>query len=63
MLNDSRDKHEGTHRVGRGEESPLCDPGSELLLGKRARVAREKYTRREKNKQNVLAKLTCYNWL
>ena len=24
--------------VGRGEEGPLCDPGSELLLGGRARV-------------------------
>ena len=23
--------------VGRGEEGPLCDPGSELLLGGRAR--------------------------
>ena len=26
--------------VGRGEEGPLCDPGSELLLGGRARVVR-----------------------
>ena len=24
--------------VGRGEEGPLCDPGSELLLGGSARV-------------------------
>ena len=23
--------------VGRGEEGPLCDPGSELLLGRRAK--------------------------
>ena len=26
--------------AGRGEKSPLCDPGSELLLGGRARVKR-----------------------
>ena len=26
--------------VGRGEEDPLCDPGSELLLGGSARVVR-----------------------
>ena len=26
--------------VGRGEEGPLCDPVSELLLGGSARVAR-----------------------
>ena len=25
-------------RVERGEEDPLCDPGSELLLGGSARV-------------------------
>ena len=34
----SRDKNYGTYRtvVGRGEEEgPLCDPGSELLLGGR----------------------------
>ena len=38
MLNFSRDKNEGTYRSGGGEEGPLCDPGSELLLGGRARV-------------------------
>ena len=27
--------------VRRGEEGPLCDPGSELLLGGSARVVRE----------------------
>ena len=27
--------------VGSEEEGPLCDPGSELLLGRSARVARE----------------------
>ena len=27
--------------VGRGEERPLCDPGSELLLGGSARVVCE----------------------
>ena len=26
--------------VGKGEEGPLCDPGSGLLLGGRARVVR-----------------------
>ena len=26
--------------VGRGEKGPLCDPGSEILLGGSARVAR-----------------------
>ena len=32
MLNSPRDKKEGsTAVVGRGEEAPLCDPGSELL--------------------------------
>ena len=34
MLNYSRDKHEGTYCCsGEGGEGPLCDPGSELLLG------------------------------
>ena len=38
MLNFSRDKKEGTRTVvGRGDEGPLYDPGSELLLGGRAR--------------------------
>ena len=40
MLSSSRDKNEGTHLSGRGEEGPLCDPGSELPVGGRARVAR-----------------------
>ena len=26
--------------AGRGDKGPLCDPGSELLLGERARVVR-----------------------
>ena len=40
MLTSSRDKNEGTQRtvVGRGEEGPLCEPGSELLQGGSARV-------------------------
>ena len=45
MLNNSRDKNEGTYRIGkartvlgREEEGPLCNPGSELLLGGSARV-------------------------
>ena len=33
MLNYYRDKNEGTYREG--EKGPLCDPGSELLLGGR----------------------------
>ena len=33
----SRDKNEGTHRSGEEGGGPLCDPGSELLLGGRAR--------------------------
>ena len=41
MLNYSREKIEGTYRSGEGEEGPLCDPGSELLLGGRARVVLE----------------------
>ena len=40
MLFFSRDKNEGTYRSGEGEESPLCDPGSELLLGGKARAVR-----------------------
>ena len=38
MLNYSRAKDEGTHRSGSGEgggKSPVCVPGSELLLGRR----------------------------
>ena len=37
MLIFHRDKNEGTHHsvVGRRQEGPLCDPGSELLLGGR----------------------------
>ena len=40
MLNSSRGENEGTYRrvVWRGEEGPLFDPGSELLLGGSARV-------------------------
>ena len=43
MVNSSTDKNEGTYRiVGRGEEGPLCDPGSELLrLGEGARAEQE----------------------
>ena len=34
MTNFPRDKKEGTYRGEEGgEEGPLCDPGSELLLG------------------------------
>ena len=41
MLNYSRDRNEGRYRSGEGgEEGPLCDPGSELPLGGRARVVR-----------------------
>ena len=41
MSNSSREKNEGTYRSGNGGgESPLCDPGSELLLGGSARVVR-----------------------
>ena len=36
MLNYSRAKDEGTHRSGEGGgKSPVCVPGSELLLGRR----------------------------
>ena len=41
MSTSSRDKNEGTQHgvvVGMGKEGPLCDPGSELLLGGSARV-------------------------
>ena len=37
MLNYSRDKDEDTYRIEEGEEGPLCDPGSEFLLGGSAR--------------------------
>ena len=41
MLKYSRIKNEGTYRSGAGGgESPLCDPGSELLLGGGAGVVR-----------------------
>ena len=41
MLNSCRDKIGGTYRSGEGgEKGPLCDPGSELLLGGSARVVR-----------------------
>ena len=40
MLSSSRDKNEARTVMGRGEEGPLCDPGSELLLGGSARVVR-----------------------
>ena len=40
-LNYFHDEHEGTYRSGySGGEGPPCDPGSELLLGGRARVVR-----------------------
>ena len=34
-LNFYRDKNKARTVVGRGEERLLCDPGSELLLGRR----------------------------
>ena len=37
--------------VGRGEKDPLCDPGSELLLGGSARVVRTKTKNGMKNKR------------
>ena len=40
LKNYSRDQNEGDAVVGRGEEGPLCDPGSELLLGGSTRVVR-----------------------
>ena len=39
MLTSSRDKNEGTCGSGEGGEGPLCDPGSEILLGGSAIVA------------------------
>ena len=40
-LTSFRDKKTKARAMGRmGEEGPLCDPGSELLLGGSARVAR-----------------------
>ena len=38
MLDYSRDNMRACTVVGRGEEGPLCDPGSELLLGGSARA-------------------------
>ena len=38
--------------MGRGEEGPLCGPGSELLLGGSARAVRG---RRKKNRKNSVA--------
>ena len=40
MLTSFRDKMKARAEVGREEEGPLCDPGSELLLGGSARVVR-----------------------
>ena len=41
VLDPSRDNDRKARTVvGRGEEGPLCDLGSELLLGRRARVVR-----------------------
>ena len=44
MLNYCRDEKRKriTVAVGRGEEGPLCDPGSELLLGGRERESSAK---------------------
>ena len=43
MLNffrDRNDENDGTYRGGEGgKEGPLCDPGSDLLLGGRARAS------------------------
>ena len=39
-LRSSRDNKESTYRSGAGGEGPLCDPGSELLLGGSAREVR-----------------------
>ena len=36
-----REKNKARTVVGRGEEGPLSDPGSESLLGGSARVVRE----------------------
>ena len=41
MLKFSRDKNEGTYRSGKGGEEPaICDPGSELRVGRRERCAK-----------------------
>ena len=37
--------------VGKGEEGPLCDPGSELILGGRATLVRERIINGTKIKQ------------
>ena len=41
MLISSRVENEPTYVMGRGEKGQLCDPGSELLLGERAKEGRE----------------------
>ena len=49
MMRSSRDKIEGMYTVvGREEEGPLCDPGSELLLGGSTGRERESNARKIK---------------
>ena len=55
MLDYSRDKNEGTCRRGEGEEGPKCDPGSELLPRRSARVVRG-YNWDEENKYSGVNK-------
>ena len=44
--------------VGRGEEGPLCDPGSASVPGGSARVVRgKKMDEKEKGKGNVCARV------
>ena len=51
MLISCRDKMKARADVGRGGEGPVCYPGSELLLGGSARVARG-YLNGMKKKKN-----------
>ena len=57
MLASSRDKNEGTRAdVGREEEGPRCDPGSELPQGGSARVMRgyEQWDENKKRRKGTL---------
>ena len=49
MLNSSLDKTKARTVVGKGEKGPLCDPGSELLLGGKTRVVGGKWDEESKN--------------
>ena len=64
MLNSSRDKIKACTVAGRGEESLLCGPGSELLLGGSEKRSANTINgmKKKQNKKKQLRLKTTLTW-